>query len=55
MAAEERIPFPHVQEEFDKDDRISFSKLDNKWILEEEDGTEWEYSEQLNKWIQSVR
>ena len=55
MAAEERIPFPRALDDFDKDDRVSFSKLDNRWILEDDDGSEWEYSEQLNKWVPSVR
>ena len=55
MAAEARVAFPNAPEDFEKDDRVSFSKLDNKWILEDHDGSEWEYLEQLNKWVPSVR
>jgi len=43
--------FPTNKEEFDNDDRISFSKLDNKYIAVQEDGTEYEFDEGLKRWI----
>lgn len=47
--------FPTNPEEFDKDDRISFSKLDNKYLLVHENGTEYEFTEGRNgaegRWI----
>lgn len=43
--------FPTNPEEFDADDRISFSKLDNKFILVQEDGTEFEFEDVLKRWI----
>jgi HIV Tat-specific factor 1 len=51
---ESRTPFPRSPDDFDQDPRVSFSKLDNKYILEDYDGSEWEYSETLGKWIPSV-
>jgi len=46
--------FPANPEEFDADPRISFSKLDNKFILEQEDGSEFQYDEGLRRWIPAV-
>ncbi|BDD54716.1 hypothetical protein MPDQ_000317 [Monascus purpureus] len=46
--------FPRDPSEFDSDPRISFSKLDNKFILETEDGQEYEYDTALKRWILSV-
>ncbi|KAJ9202084.1 hypothetical protein DTO207G8_37 [Paecilomyces variotii] len=46
--------FPRDPEEFDSDPRISFSKLDNKFILETEDGQEFEYDTALKRWVQTV-
>ncbi|KAI9734137.1 MAG: hypothetical protein M1818_006659 [Claussenomyces sp. TS43310] len=43
--------FPLNPEEFDSDDRISFSKLDNKFVLVQEDGTEFEFDEALKRWV----
>jgi hypothetical protein len=43
--------FPLNPEEFDSDDRISFSKLDNKFLLVQDDGTEFEFDEALKRWI----
>ena len=51
----ERAPFPSNPEEFDADERISFSKLDNKFILEAEDGQEFEYDNELKRWVEVVR
>ena len=49
------VPFPTNPEEFDADDRISFSKLDNKFILETESGKEYEYDRALKRWVEVVR
>lgn len=46
--------FPQTPEQFDDDPRISFSKLDQKWILEADDGTEFEWDQALKRWIPSV-
>lgn len=50
--------FPTNPEEFDMDDRISFSKLDNKYLLVHENGTEYEFTEGRNgadgRWIPVV-
>src|SRR5271156_5443895 len=43
--------FPTNPEEFDSDDRISFSKLDNKFLLVQEDGSEFEFDEAIKRWI----
>lgn len=44
------VPFPTDVQEFDSDDRISFSKLDNKFIAVHDDGTEFEFDPELKKW-----
>lgn len=46
--------FPLDPSEFDSDPRISFSKLDNKFILETEDGQEFVYDSAIKRWVQSV-
>jgi hypothetical protein len=48
-----RDPFPTTAEEFQHDTRVSYSTVDGKWTLEEQDST-WEYDEKLGKWIESV-
>ncbi|CAG8030926.1 unnamed protein product [Penicillium olsonii] len=40
--------------EFDKDPRISWSRLDNCWILEREDGEEFRFDTGLKRWILEV-
>lgn len=47
-------PFPTNPEEFDGDDRISFSKLDNKFVLVQDDGTEFEFDDALKRWVSTV-
>ena len=47
--------FPQTREEFDSDPRVSFSKLDNKFILEVDDEHEYEYDDVLKRWIPVVR
>ncbi|KAI9759087.1 MAG: hypothetical protein M4579_002604 [Chaenotheca gracillima] len=43
--------FPQTAEEFEADPRVSFSKTDQKWILETEDGAEFEYEDVLRRWV----
>lgn len=43
--------FPTDPAQFDADDRISFSKLDNKYIGVQDDGTELEFDASLKRWI----
>ncbi|PNY21037.1 Splicing factor U2AF-associated protein 2 [Tolypocladium capitatum] len=43
--------FPTNPEEFDGDDRISFSTLDGKFIAVHDDGTEFEFDAELNQWL----
>ncbi|RFU36030.1 hypothetical protein B7463_g373, partial [Scytalidium lignicola] len=45
------FPFPTDPEEFDSDERISFSKLDNKFLLVQEDGAEFEFDNTLKRWV----
>lgn len=47
--------FPQTPEEFDADPRVSFSKLDNKFILEIDDEHEFEYDDALKRWVPVVR
>ena len=49
-----REGFPADVDEFDADDRVSFSKTDGKWILETDEGTEYEWDNALKRWIQAV-
>lgn len=46
--------FPTNKEEFDQDERISFSKLDNKYIAVQDDGTEFEFDEGLKRWVPMI-
>lgn len=46
--------FPKSPSEFDTDPRISFSKLDDKYILETDEGAEYEYDAALKRWIPVV-
>ena len=47
--------FPQNPEDFDSDPRISFSKLENKFILEADDGQEYEFDNGLKRWVPVVR
>ncbi|KAI4204054.1 MAG: hypothetical protein LQ350_001447 [Teloschistes chrysophthalmus] len=49
-----RSSFPTNAEDFDADDRISFSKLDNKFILEADDGQEFEFDNALKRWVPAL-
>jgi HIV Tat-specific factor 1 len=46
--------FPTNPQEFDSDDRISFQRLDNKFLLVQEDGTEYEFDDAIKRWIPTV-
>ncbi|TGJ81773.1 hypothetical protein E0Z10_g6990 [Xylaria hypoxylon] len=48
------LPFPNDPQEFDSDERISFSRLDNKFIGVLDDGSEFEWDSQLKRWISSI-
>ncbi|TQS33226.1 hypothetical protein Golomagni_06436, partial [Golovinomyces magnicellulatus] len=43
--------FPTDVQKFDADDRISFSKLDNKFIAVDDDGEEYEFDAENKKWV----
>ncbi len=47
----EVLTFPTNVADFDDDERISFSRLDNKYIAVQDDGTEFEFDEALKRWI----
>ncbi|KAL4950753.1 hypothetical protein BDW69DRAFT_201950 [Aspergillus filifer] len=46
--------FPQDPSDFDSDPRISFSKLDDKFILETDDGQEYSFDNILKRWIPTV-
>jgi HIV Tat-specific factor 1 len=46
--------FPQSPSDFDGDPRISFSKLEDKWMLETEDGVEYEFVNGLKRWVPVV-
>lgn len=46
--------FPIDPADFDADDRVSYSKLDNKFLLVQEDGTEFEFDDAIKRWIPVV-
>ncbi|ETS87670.1 hypothetical protein PFICI_01498 [Pestalotiopsis fici W106-1] len=48
------LSFPVNPDDFESDDRISFSKLDNKHIAVQDDGTEFEFDTQLKRWIPAL-
>ncbi len=55
MAAEAEFwSFPTNPDEFDQDERISYSKLDNKYIAVQGDGTEYEFDDGLRRWIPMI-
>lgn len=49
-----RATFPQTEEEFKNDVRVSFDRGNNKWVLEDDDGSEWEWNETISKWVPSV-
>lgn len=44
-------PFPTDPAEFDADERISFSKLDSKFLAVLDDGTEFEFDADAKRWV----
>ncbi|KAI2629768.1 hypothetical protein GGR54DRAFT_278554 [Hypoxylon sp. NC1633] len=48
------LSFPTDPQEFEHDERISFSKLDSKYIAVQDDGSEFEWDAQLKRWIPVV-
>lgn len=46
--------FPQSPSEFDADPRIAFSRVDEKFLLETEEGTEFEWDNALRRWIPVV-
>ncbi|KAF1816960.1 hypothetical protein P152DRAFT_453563 [Eremomyces bilateralis CBS 781.70] len=53
--APNRPAFPHDPDTFLSDPRVSYSKLDGKYVLEEpSDDTEWEWNESLDRWMPVV-
>ncbi|KAM3415295.1 hypothetical protein BST61_g8824 [Cercospora zeina] len=49
-----RAPFPLIQELFGHDTRISYSKSKDCFILEDENGKEWEWLESWGKWTETI-
>lgn len=47
--------FPQNPEDFDADPRVSFSKLANKFVLETDNGEEFEFDDALKRWVPAVR
>lgn len=47
-------PFPSNPDEFDQDDRISYSKVDGTYILVDENDEEWEFNSSAKRWFQPV-
>jgi hypothetical protein len=45
------VSFPTDPREFDSDDRISFSKLDQKFIAVHDDGNEYEFDADSKRWV----
>jgi HIV Tat-specific factor 1 len=43
--------FSRFPSKFDTDLRVSFFKLNNKYLLKIEDGEEFEYVESLKRWV----
>ncbi|KAI6249805.1 Splicing factor U2AF-associated protein 2 [Erysiphe necator] len=46
--------FPTNPQDFDADERISFSKIDNKFILVQTDGSEFMFDEAIKRWVPVV-
>ena len=53
-ASASRVTFPQSIEEFNRDDRVSFDKSSDKYILEDNDGSEWEWNDSIEKWVPLV-
>jgi HIV Tat-specific factor 1 len=44
-------PFPTDEQQFAADERISFSRLDNKYIAVRDDGAEFEFDATRREWV----
>lgn len=53
VAAEQAV-FPRREEEITADERVIFDALNEKYVLQEKDGKEWEWNPSSNKWIELV-
>lgn len=51
MAIQSELTFPTEKSQFNTDDRISFSKLDDKYIAVHDDGDEYEFDEERKLWV----
>lgn len=51
----QRAPFPSNPDEFSADHRISYSKESKTFLLEDENGEEWEWLSGPSKWSKTVR
>jgi hypothetical protein len=49
-----RSGFPQSPSAFDDDQRISFSKVDEKYLLETDEGNEYEWDSALRRWVPVV-
>ncbi len=50
----EVFSFPTDIAEFDQDERISFSRLESRYIAVTDDGTEYEFDAALRRWIPQI-
>ena len=50
-----KVAFPQKLEDFEKDPRVHYDKLNDKWSLEEEDGSEYEWNFVAKRWAPLVR
>lgn len=54
MADTQRTPFPKEEEEFKNDPRIYFDKVENLYVLAEENGKEYEWNSKYSSWVEKV-
>ena len=52
--AQYQQPLPTNPDDFGQDDRISFSRLDNKHIAVLDDGQEMEFDTDLRRWFHTI-
>lgn len=45
------LPFPTDPQDFGDDERISFSKLDNRFVAVHDDGSEFEFDAEGKQWL----
>ncbi|KAF2088842.1 hypothetical protein K490DRAFT_37953 [Saccharata proteae CBS 121410] len=49
-----KAAFPQTPEDFEADSRVAYDKLNGKWVLEDDNGDEWEFDQALAKWMPSL-